>query len=131
MRKIGILTAALIALSSTATLADPYRMRIEGPEPGPAPSVGCYWMDGERYCSRYCYIEVNGVRYCRDDSPMAAVPQGRPLAIQDDDNQTECSSETSLKDLPQLRQNRDHRRLNRVCSSRDKGRAGSGGHLTP
>lgn len=35
---------------------------------------GCYWRRGERYCSRYCYIEVNGKRYC-SQRQREAVPQ--------------------------------------------------------
>jgi hypothetical protein len=35
---------------------------------------GCYWHRGERYCSRYCYIEVNGRRYCHKRR-REAVPQ--------------------------------------------------------
>ena len=32
----------------------------EGPE-----GVGCYWERGRQFCSRYCYIEVDGRRFCR------------------------------------------------------------------
>lgn len=35
---------------------------------------GCYWNRGRRYCSRYCYIEVNGRRYC-NQRQSEAVPQ--------------------------------------------------------
>lgn len=35
---------------------------------------GCYWNRGRRYCSRYCYIEVNGRRYC-NPRESEAVPQ--------------------------------------------------------
>lgn len=45
------------------------------PPPGPAERVGCYWMGGEEYCTRYCYWEVNGKRYCREKE-FLAVPQG-------------------------------------------------------
>lgn len=27
---------------------------------------GCYWAEGRRYCARYCYWEVDGVRYTRE-----------------------------------------------------------------
>jgi hypothetical protein len=27
---------------------------------------GCYWMRQRLYCSRYCYIEIDGRRYCRE-----------------------------------------------------------------
>jgi hypothetical protein len=26
--------------------------------------VGCYWVRGRLNCSRYCYWEVDGYRYC-------------------------------------------------------------------
>jgi hypothetical protein len=35
---------------------------------------GCYWNRGRRYCSRYCYIEANGHRYC-NQRESEAVPQ--------------------------------------------------------
>lgn len=38
---------------------------------------GCYWAEGRRYCSRYCYWEVDGLRYCRTDRRRAH-PQGDP-----------------------------------------------------
>ncbi len=38
---------------------------------------GCYWRRGERHCSRYCYWEVDGYRYCTDKERYAR-PQGDP-----------------------------------------------------
>ena len=32
---------------------------------------GCYWYRQKQYCGRYCYIEGNGIRYCRDREPEA------------------------------------------------------------
>ena len=32
----------------------------DGPE-----GVGCYFERGRTFCSRYCYIEVDGHRFCR------------------------------------------------------------------
>jgi hypothetical protein len=26
--------------------------------------VGCYWYRGRLNCSRYCYWEIDGTRYC-------------------------------------------------------------------
>lgn len=37
---------------------------------------GCYWHRGTRYCSSYCYLEVNGKHYCHERESQA-VPQGR------------------------------------------------------
>lgn len=28
--------------------------------------VGCYWYRGRYFCARYCYLEVDGKRYCVD-----------------------------------------------------------------
>ncbi len=42
---------------------------------------GCYWYRGVRRCSQYCYIEIDGVRYCQDRE-FNAVPQGDPYAIE-------------------------------------------------
>jgi hypothetical protein len=32
---------------------------------------GCYWYRQKQYCGRYCYIEANGIRYCREREPEA------------------------------------------------------------
>jgi hypothetical protein len=32
---------------------------------------GCYWYRQKQYCGRYCYIEGNGIRYCREREPEA------------------------------------------------------------
>jgi hypothetical protein len=46
---------------------------------------GCYWHRQKQYCGRYCYIEGNGIRYCRERAreafpqmPEASVFIGRP-----------------------------------------------------
>lgn len=38
---------------------------------------GCYWRKGQRICSRYCYWETDGYRYCQDKERYA-FPQGDP-----------------------------------------------------
>lgn len=38
---------------------------------------GCYWHRGTRHCSQYCYVEINGRRYCNERERLA-VPQGDP-----------------------------------------------------
>lgn len=40
---------------------------------------GCYWHRGVRYCSSYCYVEINGKRYC-NTRESEAFPQGDPYA---------------------------------------------------
>ena len=38
-----------------------------------------YWRGGVRYCSQYCYLEINGKRYCHVRESVA-FPQGDPYA---------------------------------------------------
>lgn len=38
---------------------------------------GCYWERGRRWCSSYCYWEVDGRRYCHERERRAH-PQGDP-----------------------------------------------------
>ena len=38
-------------------------------------TIGCYWKLRRQYCSRYCYYEVNGRRYCHNRA-REAYPQG-------------------------------------------------------
>ena len=42
---------------------------------------GCYWHSGVRYCSSYCYVEINGKRYC-NKRESEAVPQGDPYRVE-------------------------------------------------
>lgn len=41
---------------------------------------GCYWERGRRHCSRYCYWETDGRRYCHDRERHAE-PQGDPTYL--------------------------------------------------
>lgn len=41
----------------------------------PGEARGCYFYRGRRHCGRYCYIEVDGKRYCRERA-REAYPQG-------------------------------------------------------
>jgi hypothetical protein len=40
----------------------------------PIEARGCYYRRGREYCGRYCYIEINGHRYCQERR-RDAVPQ--------------------------------------------------------
>lgn len=45
----------------------------DGPE-----GIGCYWDRERIHCARYCYIEVDGHRFCRErprDAHSQAPPQ--------------------------------------------------------
>ena len=69
---IGMAGLALAGGLATGALADAYALY---PPPLPPPEgVGCYWHHGVRYCSRYCYWEIDGYRYCHR-RPEEAVSQ--------------------------------------------------------
>ncbi len=78
MIRIGtlLLIAATIGLAAGAAAA-----QRRGPPawigsaPPPLEAAGCYFYRGRQYCGRYCYVEVNGKRYCQRFE-RDAVPQG-------------------------------------------------------
>lgn len=41
---------------------------------------GCYWAEGRRRCSRYCYWDFDGGRYCQDRERLA-FPQADPWFV--------------------------------------------------
>jgi hypothetical protein len=83
MRRIAGMLALLVAWTAPAFAGGEWRGeggdayssgRTEGP---PFYAKGCYWRRGVRYCSLYCYEEINGKRYC-NQRESEAVPQGDP-----------------------------------------------------
>jgi hypothetical protein len=40
----------------------------------PIEARGCYYRRGREYCGRFCYVEINGRRYCQERR-RDAVPQ--------------------------------------------------------
>jgi hypothetical protein len=56
---------------------DRYSERYMAGPVTPLEARGCYYRRGREYCGRYCYIEVNGRRYCqerrRDAVPQAGI----------------------------------------------------------
>jgi hypothetical protein len=50
--------------------------------PGKVYGVGCHWFGGHRYCSRYCYLEVDGYYYLPTATERCRLA-GRPLVIVD------------------------------------------------
>ena len=76
-------TGAVLALASvTLALGSPAEAGRRRPPPGPddtfvAEGRGCYWHRGAMTCSRFCYIEVDGRRYCGTRSGQA-YPQALP-----------------------------------------------------
>src|SRR5262245_50061727 len=82
MRVLGPAIAGLLAWASLAALpaeaGSSYGARIEQLPEG----VGCYWYHGQLYCSRYCYWEIDGYRYCHPRLG-SAVSQAPPLLLYD------------------------------------------------
>ncbi len=73
----GIAGGLMVLASLTAAEAGGKMRGEDGRHSRRAPVVyaeGCYWHRGERYCSRYCYVEINGHRYCHHRRSQA-VPQ--------------------------------------------------------
>ena len=61
-----VLTADVFAGSAPADARA--RTGREGPvliSPMPLQADGCYYYRGRRHCGRYCYYEINGLRYCQ------------------------------------------------------------------
>ena len=77
--RLAFISMLLLGAASQAT-AEPYRQPylINGGLPEPE-KIGCYWFHEREYCSRYCYWEINGKRYCqvreRDASTQAPLPE--------------------------------------------------------
>jgi len=40
--------------------------------------VGCYWYRERYFCARYCYLEVDGKRYCVDREREARSQAAEP-----------------------------------------------------
>jgi hypothetical protein len=67
---------AVVTVGASAVEARDRRAAV--PVAGPLDTVdevsaakGCYWYRQKQYCGKYCYIEGNGIRYCRDREPEA------------------------------------------------------------
>ncbi len=78
---VALIIASAVAIGDTAlaeAAGDTGGYYVPAPVYVPEPVVearGCYFYRGRRTCGRYCYIEVDGKRYCRD-RPREAYPQG-------------------------------------------------------
>ncbi len=65
MKRLVIAVLCLVAVHVEAEAGAP-RMAPRGAESGPPGGIGCYWYRGRSHCGRYCYIEVDGARYCTE-----------------------------------------------------------------
>ena len=69
MRLIGflILSVTLLSITHSTTMARRLAPAPRVVEVSDAPEgIGCYFERGRTFCSRYCYIEVDGHRFCRE-----------------------------------------------------------------
>jgi hypothetical protein len=73
MTRFLAVTVAMAVWACTST-ADAHRL-ARAYDWGGHESGGCYFSRGEMFCGRYCYIEVNGKRYCQPRE-RDAYPQG-------------------------------------------------------
>jgi hypothetical protein len=62
----------VVALSGVLLLLGVFEAQAQTPRRKPPVQtfqqggVGCYWYRGRYFCARYCYLEVDGKRYCVD-----------------------------------------------------------------
>jgi hypothetical protein len=74
MRTAFVLTMVVIGSAALAWDAEAGTRYARAPQPDDvyvAEGRGCYWYRGAMTCSRYCYLEVDGRRYCRERSSEA------------------------------------------------------------
>jgi len=76
-----VLAPALIAGPEWAVAGSRGERYVEAPV-FPVEARGCYYRRGREYCGRYCYVELNGKRYCqerrRDAVPQASYDMWAP-----------------------------------------------------
>lgn len=70
MQRFALIILLVVAMMAPATAHAHPRSHHRGHAMGPE-GVGCYWERGRYFCSRYCYIEVDGYRYCREHKSHA------------------------------------------------------------
>ena len=91
MRRLIVLAAAAALMASEAQAysrrlvpADPVVAAV----PNAPEGIGCYFERGRTYCARYCYIEADGHRFCRErphearpQAPVEEIDELPPLAL--------------------------------------------------
>lgn len=87
LAQIGVMITIGMAVGFSVTVAAEARdRRAAVPMAGPLDTAdevsaakGCYWYRQRQHCGRYCYIEGNGIRYCREREPEAfpQMPEAR------------------------------------------------------
>lgn len=90
IRRSSVVALAILAAPiSLAQAEGPYRNYRSHAAPEQfvtTQALGCYWYRQRQYCGRYCYVEVNGQRYCRErereafpQAPVDTILDGQPL----------------------------------------------------
>jgi len=75
MKQVILIAMAVVCAAPALASEEGRRVPVVvGALPEPE-AVGCYWKLGRRYCTAYCYWEVNGRRYCHRRA-REAYPQG-------------------------------------------------------
>ncbi len=67
--------AASLTIDNAPVQAGRIHQVPDYPNPAGPERRGCYWVRQHEYCGRYCYTEVNGLRYCTERE-RSAYPQG-------------------------------------------------------
>ncbi len=77
---LGLICSSAVAFAGPRRAASLPEI-VEAPQ-GPE-GIGCYWERGRQYCSRYCYVEVDGRRYCRERArdAHAQAPIGETIIL--------------------------------------------------
>jgi hypothetical protein len=83
MRRLLLAMAVGPALAGLAGVGAPAQAQHVGPAlpPGQVYGVGCYWFRGHHYCSRYCWLEIDGYTYCHRNLSDAGSQAPPPVVV--------------------------------------------------
>ncbi len=83
MRRVLLSIAVWLALVGSGGLGPPAQAQHLGPAlpPGQVYGMGCYWFRGHHYCSRYCYLEIDGYTYCHRNLHDAGSQAPPPVLV--------------------------------------------------
>jgi hypothetical protein len=74
MRGCIFFLAVVVAAISSAAAGERRTPSVVWFYEPPLEGRGCYWYHQHQFCGRYCYTDLDGRRYCREDA-REAVPQ--------------------------------------------------------
>jgi len=63
---VALMSLAVLTAAPTAVLAGDHGGRYRGAPPEWDEAIGCYAFRGRMTCSRYCWRDINGRRYCHE-----------------------------------------------------------------